>query len=43
MTEFKKFKIGDLFDCAQLGDTNLKKSDLTNTGDIQSIRYLYGH
>lgn len=34
MTEFKKFKVSDIFDRAQLGDTNLKKSDLTKTGDI---------
>lgn len=31
---WKKFRIGDVFGKAQLGDTNLKKSDLTLTGDI---------
>ena len=34
MVEYKKFKVGELFDKAQLGDTNLKKSDLTDDGDF---------
>ena len=32
--QWKKFKVGDVFNEAQLGDTNLKKSDLTLTGDF---------
>ena len=31
---WKKFRIGGVFGKAQLGDTNLKKSDLTLTGDF---------
>ena len=32
--QFKQFKIGELFDRAQLGDTNLKKTDLTDNGEL---------
>lgn len=31
---WKKFRVGDLFHHAELGDTNLKKADLTDIGDI---------
>ena len=32
--QWKKFRIGNVFSNAQLGDTNLKKSDLTLAGDF---------
>ena len=32
--QFKQFKIGELFDRAQLGDANLKKTDLTDNGEL---------
>ena len=34
MTQYKAFKVADLFDHAELGDTNLKKTDLTKNGDL---------
>lgn len=34
MTQYKVFKVADLFDHAELGDTNLKKTDLTKNGDL---------
>ena len=32
--QFKQFKIGELFNRAQLGDANLKKTDLTDNGEL---------
>lgn len=34
MIQYKTFKVADLFNRAQLGDTNLKKGDLTKTGEL---------
>lgn len=34
MTQYRAFKVADLFDHAELGDTNLKKTDLAKNGDL---------